>query len=148
MSLVKSIAVVFVFISLNVWGYDIRLAEPYPSVEQPRNVVIGIGRGDDASISQALETADDALKYYSDEKVRIRVVAYHDGIRLLLKNEKAITARVQELQQHGVVFVACGKTMDAKKIADWSLTENVVVVSVGIADIIERSKEGAIYLQP
>lgn len=148
MSVIKNIAAGLVLGAVSLWSYDIRVAEPYPTAEQPRQIVIGVSRGDDTSIQQALGTADDVLKYYVDGKARIRVVAYHEGIRLLLKKEKAIESRVQALQQQGVVFVACGNTMDAAKIDDWSLTENVVVVSVGVADIIERSKEGAVYLQP
>lgn len=148
MSLYKSIAVIFMLITVNGWSYDIRLSEPYPTAEQPRKVLIGVGRGDEGSIAQALGTADDALKFYGDEKVRIRVVAYHQGMRLLLKKEKEIAARVQALQQHGVEFVACGNTMDTEKIGDWSLTENVEVVSVGVAEIIERIQEGAVYFQP
>ncbi|MBN2870233.1 MAG: DsrE family protein [Campylobacterales bacterium] len=148
MSLFKKIAVIFMLIAVNGWSYDIRIAEPYPSAEIPRKVVIGVGHGDDVSIHQALRAADDALKFYEDKKVHIRIVAYHQGMRLLLKKEKAIAERVQALQQRGVEFVACGYTMDADKIEDWSLTENVEVVSAGVAEIIERVQEGAVYFQP
>lgn len=148
MSLIKSIAVAFMLIATNVWSYDIRLSEPLPSAENPRKVVIGVSRGDNESITQALATADDLLKFYGTEKVRIRVVAYHQGMRMLLKKEKEIGMRVQGLQKSGVEFVACGNTMDAAKIEDWSLTENIEVVSVGVAEIVERVKEGVIYIQP
>ncbi len=148
MTAVKSIVAALVMSAATLWSYDIRIAEPYPSAELPRKVVIGVNRGDEGSLHQALRAADDALKFYENEKVRIRVVAYHQGMRLLLKKEKTIAERVQALQQRGVEFVACGYTMDTDKIEDWSLTENIEVVSAGVAEIIERVQEGAVYFQP
>lgn len=134
-------------LSTLVFG-DVRYAEPEPSIDKPREVVMGISHGDDESIHHALSTANNVLKFYGPEKVHMRIVAYYHGIRTLLKSEKEIALRVRALQQYGVEFVACGNTMDTKKIHDSALVEDVEVVSAGIAEVIERAHEGAFYIQP
>jgi hypothetical protein len=127
---------------------DIRLSEPIPSMEKPREVVMGISQGDDESINHGLSTANNVLKFYGPEKVHIRIVAYYHGIRTLLKDEKDIAVRVRALQQYGVEFVACGNTMETKKIPASALIEDVEIVSAGIAEVIERAHDGAFYIQP
>jgi len=109
--------------TLLLWGVlfctltfgDVRFAEPAPTIDKPREVVMGISGGDDESIHHALSTANNVLKFYGPEKIHLRVVAYYHGIRTLLKSEKEIAVRVRALQQYGVEFVACGNTMETKK---------------------------------
>ena len=127
---------------------DVRFAEPIPSIEKPREVVMGISHGDDESIHHGLSTANNVLKFYGPEKIHLRIVAYYHGIRTLLKSEKEIAVRVRALQQYGVEFVACGNTMETKKITQDQLIEDVEIVSAGIAEVIERATEGAFYIQP
>lgn len=127
---------------------DVRMAEPVPTIEKPREVVIGISYGDDESIHHALSTANNILKFYGPERLHLRIVAYYHGIRTLLKSEKDIAVRVRALQQYGVEFVACGNTMQTKHITPDQLDDDVEVVSAGIAEVIERTTEGAFYIQP
>lgn len=127
---------------------DVRFAQPEPSIEKPREVVMGISHGDDESIHHGLSTANNVLKFYGPEKIHLRIVAYYHGIRTLLKSEKDIAVRVRALQQYGVEFVACGNTMETKKIKEDQLIEDVEIVSAGIAEVIERATEGAFYIQP
>jgi uncharacterized protein len=138
----------FAMICSSLLMADLRLSEPIPTIEKPREVVMGISHGDDESIHHGLSTANNVLKFYGPEKVHLRIVAYYHGIRTLLKDEKEIALRVRALQQYGVEFVACGNTMETKKIPPSALIENVEIVSAGIAEIIERSVEGAFYIQP
>ena len=127
---------------------DVRFAEPIPSIEKPREVVMGISHGDDESIHHGLSTANNVLKFYGPEKIHLRIVAYYHGIRTLLKSEKDIAVRVRALQQYGVEFVACGNTMETKKITPDQLDDDVEIVSAGIAEVIERATDGAFYIQP
>ncbi|MGA9045559.1 DsrE family protein [Sulfuricurvum sp.] len=127
---------------------DVRFAEPAPSIDKPREVVMGISKGDDESIHHGLSTANNVLKFYGPEKIHLRIVAYYHGIRTLLKSEKEIALRVRALQQYGVEFVACGNTMETKKIPASALIDDVEIVSAGIAEVIERATEGAFYIQP
>jgi len=127
---------------------DIRMAEPLPSIDKPREVVLGVSSGDDETIQHVLSTANNVLKFYGPEKVHMRIVAYYHGIRTVLKSEREFAPRVDALQQYGVEFVACGNTMRTKNIQPSELIEGVEIVSAGIAEIIERSAEGAVYIHP
>lgn len=137
-----------ILLSSTIVTADIKLSEPIPTMENPREVVMGISHGDDESINHGLSTANNVLKFYGPEKVHIRIVAYYHGIRTLLKDEKEIAVRVRALQQYGVEFVACGNTMETKKIPASALIEDVEIVSAGIAEVIERAHDGAFYIQP
>ncbi|MFY9142237.1 DsrE family protein, partial [Sulfuricurvum sp.] len=99
-------------------------------------------------IQHVLSTANNVLKFYGPEKVHMRIVAYYHGIRTVLKKEKQFAPRVDALQQYGVEFVACGNTMRTKNISEPELLEDVEIVTAGIAEIIERTAEGAVYIHP
>lgn len=129
------------------WG-DTQLAEPIPSIDKPREIVLGVSSGDDETIQHVLSTANNVLKFYGPEKVHMRIVAYYHGIRTVLKNEKQFAPRVDALQQYGVEFVACGNTMRTKNISAPELLDGVEIVTAGIAEIIERTAEGAVYIHP
>lgn len=133
---------------INVAIGDTRMAEPLPSIDKPREVVLGVSSGDDETIRHVLSTANNVLKFYGPEKIHMRIVAYYHGIRTVLKREREFAPRVDALQQYGVEFVACGNTMQTKNIQPSELIDGVEIVSAGIAEIIERSAEGAVYIHP
>lgn len=138
----------FFVLFISVSFGDVRMAEPLPSIDKPREVVLGVSSGDDETIQHVLSTANNVLKFYGPEKVHMRIVAYYHGIRTVLKSERAFAPRVNALQQYGVEFVACGNTMQTKNIQPSELLDGVEIVSAGIAEIIERSAEGAVYIHP
>jgi hypothetical protein len=143
----KKIVILFLVLACTAFA-DIRMAEPLPSIDKPREVVLGVSSGDDETIQHVLSTANNVLKFYGPEKVHMRIVAYYHGIRTVLKREKEFAPRVDALQQYGVEFVACGNTMRTKNIQPSELIDGVEIVSAGIAEIIERSAEGAVYIHP
>lgn len=144
--MIKIFAIWLLFITAAIG--DIRMAEPLPSIDKPREVVLGVSSGDDETIQHVLSTANNVLKFYGPEKVHMRIVAYYHGIRTVLKREREFAPRVDALQQYGVEFVACGNTMRTKNIQPSELIDGVEIVSAGIAEIIERSAEGAVYIHP
>ncbi len=122
-------------------------AEPKPSFDSPRQVLFSISGGSDEEIHHVLSTANNVLKFYGPENVKMRIVAYYQGIRGLLKKEKDIAVRVDALMQYDVEFVACGNTMRTKKIDKSELVEGSEIVTAGIVEIIERVKEGWVYIK-
>lgn len=122
-------------------------AEPKPSFDKPRQILFSISGGSDEEIHHVLSTANNVLKFYGPENVNMRIVAYYHGIRGLLKKEKDIAVRVDALMQYDVEFIACGNTMRTKKIGESDLVEGSQVVTAGIAEIIERVKEGWVYIK-
>ena len=78
----------------------------------------------------------------------MRIVAYYHGIRALLKKNTKIALRVEALMMYDVEFVACGNTMRTKKIEEDELIDGSEIVTAGVAEIVERVKEGWTYVVP
>jgi len=127
---------------------ETQFAEPKPSIDHPRQIVFCITSADDESINHVLSSANNVLKFYGPEKVEMEIVAYYHGIRALLKSEKDIAVRVSALMQYDVKFVACGNTMETKKIKPAELIEGSEIVTAGIVEMLERVKSGWIYIKP
>jgi hypothetical protein len=123
-------------------------AEPAPSFDNPRQVVFCITDKTDDAIHHVLSSANNVLKFYGPENVHMRIVAYSGGIRALKKTEKDIAVRVDALIQYDVEFVACGNTMRTYKMREDELIDGTEIVTAGIVEMIERVKEGWIYIRP
>ena len=136
-----------VFIGFTSYG-DTQLAQPVPSIDNPRKIVFSVTEGDNESINHVLSAANNVLKLYGPENVEMEIVAYYHGIRTLLKSEKEIAVRVKALMQYEVKFVACGNTMETKKIKPSELIEGSEIATAGIVEIIERVKSGSTYIKP
>jgi intracellular sulfur oxidation DsrE/DsrF family protein len=136
---------------LMIWAIGLaetEFAEPKPSIDNPRQVVFCITSAEDEEIHHVLSSANNVLKFYGPENVEMEIVAYYHGIRALLKKEKEIAVRVDALMQYDVRFIACGNTMRTKKIEESELIEGTEVVTAGIVEMLERVKEGWIYIKP
>lgn len=127
---------------------ETQFAEPKPSIDNPRKIVFSVTAGDDESINHVLSSANNVLKFYGPENVEMEIVAYYHGIRTLLKSEKDISVRVKALMQYDVKFIACGNTMETKKIKPSELIEGSEIVTAGIVELIERIKSGSTYIRP
>jgi intracellular sulfur oxidation DsrE/DsrF family protein len=129
-------------------GADTEFAEPKPAIDNPRQIVFSITEGDDEAIHHVLSSANNVLKFYGPENVEMLIVAYYHGIRAVLSKEKEIAVRVDALMQYNVEFVACGNTMQTKKIKESELIDGTEIVTAGIVEIIERVKSGWTYIKP
>jgi uncharacterized protein len=127
---------------------DTTFAEPKPTLDNPRQIVFSVTSGDDAAINHVLSSANNVLKFYGPEKVQLEIVAYSGGIRMLLKSNPKIAERVRTLMLYDVTFIACGNTMRTKNITPEQLIDDVEIVTAGIVEMIERVKEGWIYIKP
>lgn len=127
---------------------DTEFADPKPSLDNPRQIVFSVTEGSDEAINHVLSSANNVLKFYGPEKVQMEIVAYSGGIRTLLKSDPKIAERVRTLMLYDVTFVACGNTMRTKNITEEQLIDDVEIVTAGIVEMIERVKEGWIYIKP
>lgn len=127
---------------------ETQFAEPKPSIDNPRKIIFSISAGDDEAINHVLSSANNVLKFYGPENVEMEIVAYYHGIRALLKSEAKIAVRVRALMQYDVKFVACGNTMETKKIKPTQLIEGSEIVTAGIVELVERIKSGSTYIRP
>mgnify|MGYP001005635321 CR=1 FL=1 len=123
-------------------------AEPKPSISNPRKIIFGISDGDTKEINNILSVTNNVMKVYGPENVTFIIVAYNNGIKTLLKSEQDIRRRVEALQMYDVDFVACLNTLETKKISQTELIDGIRYVQAGVAEMVERVKEGYVYIRP
>ncbi len=125
-----------------VLSAETEFAEPKPSIFEQRKILFSINSADDARIHALLSTANNVTKFYGIENVHMRIVAYAGGMKMLEKKHKEIALRVKALMLGDVEFVACGNTMKTKKIKEEDLIEDSIIVTAGVAELVERSIDG------
>lgn len=131
-----------------VLSAETELAEPKPSIFEQRKILFSTNSADDKVINALLSTANNVLKFYRTENVHMRIVAYADGMKMLLKKNTEIAKRVKALSLVDVEFVACGNTMRTKDIKEEDLIEDTEIVTAGVAELIERSLDGWTHVVP
>ncbi|MDX9814046.1 MAG: DsrE family protein [Sulfurimonas sp.] len=141
-------AIIIFFLLVGFLRADTIFAEPKPSIFEPREIIFSIKSADDDEINHVLSSANNVLKYYGPENVKMRIVAYYHGIKAVLKQQGEIPKRVKALQLLDVEFYGCGNTMRTKNIKEDELLDDVSVVTAGIVEITERVKEGWVYIVP
>ena len=127
---------------------ETEFAEPKPAIDNPRQIMFSIKSANDEEIHHVLSTANNVLKFYGPENVEMKIIAYYHGIKSLLKKHKDIAIRVDALMQLDVEFVACGNTMKTKKISKDELIEGSDIVTAGVAEMVERIKDGWTNIVP
>ncbi len=97
-----------------------------------------------------LNNAQNALDFLGQEKVRIVIVAYGPGLRMLLASSP-MAKRISSLNDEGVEFDACHNTMEgmAKKLGHMpKLVPQAVIVPAGLVRIMQLEKAGFQYIKP
>ena len=143
---------ILLFILLSFGSAETELAEPKPSLENPRKFVFPVTTADEGEINHVLSSVSNVMKFYGVDKSEVVVVAYSKGIKLLKKDadffDKDIQKKVRSLMTYDVEFVACNNTMRTYGIKKKDLMADVEVVTAGIVELIERQLSGYIYVRP
>jgi len=140
---------ILLFLTLSFLQAETQMAEPKPSMENPRKFVFPITKWDRDEINHILGSANNVIKFYGVDNTEVVIVAYSQGINALLKNrDSKIKKRVKSLMTYDVEFIACGNTMKTLKIDKKELLDGVEVVTAGIVELIERQLRGYIYIRP
>lgn len=131
-----------------VWAEATVLAEPKPSWDNPRKVMLQLTGDDPRHVNNVLYNAINISKFYGQDNVKVAVVAYGPGVRALLKSESKVAERVASLRDYDVEFVACGNTLETLGKSPSDLLEGVKMVPFGIPEIMERQLKGWLYIAP
>ncbi len=126
---------------------DTTFAQPEPSFDNPRKIVISLHERDFSRVNEVLYNVVNIQKAYGQDSVQLEVVAYGPGIWAVLK-DSPVRARIESLQKYGIVFVACGNTLDTIKRPKSDLIEGVKWVQSGLVEIIERRLAGWVDIAP
>jgi intracellular sulfur oxidation DsrE/DsrF family protein len=126
----------------------IKMAEPAPSMDNPRKIILQITSKNARTMNNVLSNVVNIQKFYGQDNVKIAVVAYADGLHALYKRSSPVLDRIKSLLHYDVEFVACGNTLTATKRHAKELIPGVTVVRAGIPEIVERSLQGWVYIRP
>jgi uncharacterized protein len=124
------------------------LADPAPTIEHPRRIVMSLSERDPARIETVLNNIGNLQRFYGADYVRIALVAYGPGLDALLKDLSGVKDRIQSLVAIDVEVEACGNTLAALHREPKDLIEGVKLVPAGLAEIVERQVAGWVYVRP
>lgn len=123
------------------------MAEPQPSFDHPRRIVMSLSEKDESRVNAVLNNVANVQKAYGVDNVKLAVVAYGPGIWALLQ-DSPVRARIESLMKYDVEFVACGNTLDSIHKTDADLIDGTSKVQTGLVEIVERRLSGWVDLKP
>jgi intracellular sulfur oxidation DsrE/DsrF family protein len=95
--------------------YDFK--EPKPSFDHPRKIIMKLNDKDIHYANHLLGTIYNILKEYPSDSLKVVVIAYGPGMRVLKKDyDKKTLKRISSLMDYDVEFVGCINTMQTM---DW-----------------------------
>lgn len=144
----KKAILLFLTSAMFALASSINYAQPLPTFENPRRIIVQVNHDGDKVIGGALNNITNILTAYGPEMVNIRVVAFGDGIVILQERGNPFYERVKGMMDVGVEFVACGKTMQTRHLTMKDMISGVQYVETGLTEVIERQQEGWIYVRP
>lgn len=118
--------------------------------EQAKRIALQLSDGSAEKQELTLNVANNLLKAYGPNRVKIEIVAFGPGLRLLLA-DNANRHRVQNLALTGVQFTACENTLDAmtKQLGRTpQLEAQVQRVPAGVVRLIELADSGYAVIRP
>lgn len=130
------------------WAADTKLADPQPTPDAPRKVMLQLTTDDPRAINDLLYNVVNVQKFYGQDNVKVVVVAFGSGNRALYRDTSPVRERVSSLLQYDVEFLACGNTMETTGRKKEDLIDGVEVVTAGVAEIVERQLQGWVYVRP
>ena len=138
----KFILVVF----MAVFSYaQAKFSDPQPTFDNPRKVVYSLYVEDLKTVEHTIGSMYNILKEYPAESLKIVVVAYGKGMRVLKKDyDKKTLERVKSLMEYDVEFIACKNTMETMKWKESDFIDGISFTQAGIVEVIEKQQDGYI----
>jgi len=145
--MIKIITVLMMIISV-VYG-ETEFAKPKPAMDNPRQLIFSIPTAESKEVNRIISTVNNVIKFYGVENTEVVIVAYGQGIKVLLKKgDIEIRKRIEALMTYDVEFIVCGNTMRTLKIDKKDLLKDISFATAGIVEIIERKLSGFSYVNP
>ena len=115
--------------------------------ETKQRLVVQVSDDSPKTWNQALNNAANVQKELGRENVDIRIVVYGNGIGML-KLDSEVAGRVKQAVDGGIAVVACENTMKGRKITRADMLPYSGYVKAGIVDIMQRQRDGYVYVRP
>jgi intracellular sulfur oxidation DsrE/DsrF family protein len=111
------------------------------------HAVLQVSDDDPVKWNLALNNAQNMQQALGKDKVKIEIVAYGPGLKML-KADSRVAARLNAALDSSVELAACGTTMKKMKITKADLIGGATVVPGGVIEIMKRQSEGWSYIRP
>ena len=118
-------------------------------------LVIHVNENDPRLFHEILTNINNLEAHYQslDQDIIFEVVAYGQGLNMLIKDESPVEDRVEYMSFaiENITFTACGNTLDAREKSSGERPEliyEVTIAQTGIARIIALQEMGYSYLKP
>jgi len=135
--------VLILMLSIVVSYAETTFTDPKPTFDNPRKWVIKMRVSDKVTVNHMLGSIYNVLKEYPAESIKIAVVAYGKGMRVLRKDyDKHTLSRISSLMDYDVEFIGCKNTMATMKWKEDEFIDDISYVQAGIAELIEKQVDG------
>lgn len=135
----KKIILTALLLLSSVFGAKMEYSDPQPTFENPRKWVINLSTNDLETVNHIISSINNVLKEYPQESMKVAVVAYSSGMRVLKKDYDPKTLeRVRSLMEYDVEFIGCRNTMETMGWVDDDFIDGIDYVQAGIAEALER----------
>ncbi len=137
---------IILIVLMAIFSYaESKYSEPQPSFDNPRKVVYSLYVGDLDTVDHTIGSMYNILKEYPSESLKIVVVAYGKGMRVLKKDyDKKTLDRIKSLMEYDVEFIGCKNTMETMKWKESDFIEGISFTQAGIVEVIEKQQDGYI----
>jgi intracellular sulfur oxidation DsrE/DsrF family protein len=128
---------------------QMEFADPKPTFDEPRKWVIKLRSANIETVNHMLGSIYNVLKVYPAETIKISVVAYAQGMRVLRTDYDPETIqKINSLMEYDVEFIGCINTMETMNWKQDEFLDDISYVQAGIAEVIERIAGGWINVTP
>lgn len=141
---------IIIMVLIAVFSYaQSTFSDPQPTFENPRKLVINIHDNDLETVNHNIGTIYNILKEYPNESLKVAVVLYGKGMRVIKKDyDEATLNRIKSLMEYDVEFIGCKNTMESMKWTQKDFIDGVDYVQAGIVEVIERQTAGYVGVTP
>jgi len=135
--------ILILMLSVLISYAEMTFSDPQPTFDEPRKWVIKLRISDKETVNQMLGSIYNVLKEYPAEAIKISVVAYGKGMRVLRKDyDKHTLSRISSLMDYDVEFIGCRNTMQTMHWTEDEFIDDISYVQAGIAELIEKQVDG------
>ena len=112
-------------------------------------MIMKLNRADIHYANHLLGTIYNLLKIYPSDTLKVAVLVYGPGMRVIKKDyDKKTLDRIRSLMEYDVEFVGCINTMQTMHWTKKDFIDDIDYVQAGVAAVIERQAAGWIDATP
>jgi len=132
-----------------LFGGGMKFSDPKPTFDNPRKIIMKLNMSDIKEVNHLVGTIYNILKEYPSDTLKVEVIAYGPGMRVLKKDyDKHTLTRIKSLMAYEVDFIGCKNTMQTMKWTKKDFINDITYVQAGIAQVIERKTAGWVDATP